>query len=122
MMSALDRVADGDLAHVLDFAQQMGTKRAPSGARHSELRASALDSLDLLETAARDLLLIRIGASDSFLLNQDQKERLRGVAGRFSPEGLLSFITGIRKARRDLRGNANPALAAESLMIGLRYH
>jgi len=109
LMDALARVAEGDLADVLELARLHGSKRPL-------LR----ESLDLLEVILRDLLFVRLGVDAEYLVNRDMIESIRCEAGRFSQSRLLGIIDQVRQTRRNLEVNANPTMAMESLLLELR--
>lgn len=91
-------------------------KRSPD--RINRIQVSEL--LDILQTWYRDLTLLRSNPQSELVINRDQAEVLRALAGGYTPEGLVWASQVIEETRRDLVAyNANFALACQVLMVKL---
>jgi DNA polymerase-3 subunit delta' len=109
LVEGFARVLQGDLADVLDLAEE-----------YSQGRDRAEDALNLLEIWCRDLLLCKLGVPARLLVNQDRRQVVADQAAGYSPRRLLAWIESIRRTRDGFRVNANPKMALESLLLGMR--
>ena len=112
LVAGFSRALGGDLADVLDMAEEHS--KGPKG------RDLAQDALNLLEIWCRDLLLCKLGVSADLLVNQDRREAVADQAAGLSSRRLLEWIESIRRTRSGFRVNANPKMAMESLLLGMR--
>ena len=112
LVAGFSRALGGDLADVLDMAEEHS--KGPKG------RDLARDALNLLEIWCRDLLLCKLGVSADLLVNQDRREAVADQAAGLSSRRLLEWIESIRRTRSGFRVNANPKMAMESLLLGMR--
>ena len=74
--------------------------------------------LDLWLDWWRDLMLVKVGCSDS-ITNIDSEAILVGMAGDYSLAQIRGFIDRIQAAGEQLRQNANPQLVLEVLMLSI---
>jgi DNA polymerase-3 subunit delta' len=74
--------------------------------------------LDLWLDWWRDLLLVKLGSSDS-VTNIDHESMLVDMAGGYRLEEIRAVINGIQATGEQLRQNANPRLAFEVLMLSI---
>lgn len=111
LVAGWSRVLQGDLGDVLDLAEE-----------YSQGRDQAQDALNLMEIWCRDLLLCKLGVPAELLVNQDRRQAVADQAAGFSSRRLLEWIESIRRTRDGFRVNANPKLALESLLLGMRMH
>jgi DNA polymerase III gamma/tau subunit len=111
LVEGFSRILAGDLSDVLAVAEE-----------YSKGRDQARDALNLLEIWCRDLLLCKLGVSGEMLVNQDRRDAIEGQAAGFTPRRLLEWIERIRRTRDAFRVNANPKMAMESLLLGMRMH
>ena len=109
LVAGFTRVLGGDLADVLAVAEE-----------YSKGRDQARDALNLLEIWCRDLLLCKLGVSAELLVNQDRREAVADQAAELSSRRVLGWIESIRRTRSGFRVNANPKMAMESLLLGMR--
>ena len=112
LVEGLSRALGGDLADVLAVAEEYS--KGPRG------RDLAQDALNLMEIWCRDLLLCKLGVSADLLVNQDRREAVADQATEVSSRRLLEWIESIRRTRSGFRVNANPKMAMESLLLGMR--
>lgn len=112
LVEGFTRALGGDLADVLAVAEEYS-----KGQKGREL---AQDALNLLEIWCRDLLLCKLGVSADLLVNQDRREAVADQAAGLSSRRLLEWIESIRRTRSGFRVNANPKMAMESLLLGMR--
>jgi DNA polymerase-3 subunit delta' len=91
-----------------------------SSAQRPGAREAAIESLDMLLVWYRDLLATKLQGEQAVIVNSDKQEMLLEQARRYPHGGhLLSRIEDILQARRRLRGNANPQIVTEHLMMRL---
>jgi DNA polymerase-3 subunit delta' len=109
LVAGFSRALGGDLADVLALAEE-----------YSKGRDQARDALNLLEIWCRDLLLCKLGVSADLLVNQDRREAVADQAAELSSRRVLEWIESIRRTRSGFRVNANPKMALESLLLGMR--
>ncbi|MDN5768281.1 MAG: DNA polymerase III subunit delta' [Humibacillus sp.] len=76
-------------------------------------------SLVDLSSIYRDALVTSLG-SDVELVNPDAIDKVRALAGVFSPEGLLAAMDAINEARDRINANVPPLLALEAMALQLR--
>ena len=84
----------------------------------SHRRESVQEILDLWLDWWRDLLLVKVGCSDT-ITNIDLEATLIEWARGFSLAQIRAFINGIQAAGEQLRENANPRLVLEVLMLSM---
>jgi DNA polymerase-3 subunit delta' len=111
LVAGFSRALGGDLADVLALAEE-----------YSKGRDQAQDALNLLEIWCRDLLFCKLGVSAKLLVNQDRREMVADQAAGFSSRRLLAWIESIRRTRDGFWVNANPKMALESLLLGMRTY
>jgi DNA polymerase III gamma/tau subunit len=68
----------------------------------------------------RDLLLCREGLAEERTVNVDRLDRIREEASRLSREAVLARIRAVNAAQAALRGNVNPTLTLEHLVLEMR--
>lgn len=83
----------------------------------STFKVSFLETLDILAMWYRDLLVLKIGGSQSELLNLDKKETLELFAQSYSLESLDKIINLIFEVRRETEQNLNPKLLCQRLLL-----
>jgi DNA polymerase-3 subunit delta' len=111
LLEGFSRALAGDLADVLDLAEEI-----------SKGRDQAQDALNLLEIWCRDLVLCKLGVSGDLLVNQDRREAVADQAAGLSSRQLLAWLEDIRRTRDGFWVNANPKMAMESLLLKMRVH
>jgi DNA polymerase-3 subunit delta' len=74
--------------------------------------------LDLWLDWWRDLLLVKLGATDT-ITNVDHEAELADMERGYSLVQIRAFINSIQAAGEQLRQNANPRLVLEVLMLGI---
>ncbi len=84
----------------------------------SQSRRSVQEVLDLWLNWWRDLLLVKVGCSDT-ITNVDFEATLSDWARDFSLAQIKAFINSIQAAGEQLRQNANPRLVLEVLMLSM---
>lgn len=112
LIQGLGRAVEGDLMDALELAGAVGEGR--------EARERLETRLDLLELWLRDVTLCRLGVGTQLWVNQDRVEELTRLAGGFEAERVLSWISRLRATRGALKVNANPRMALEALVLGMR--
>ena len=83
----------------------------------SKDKAALMDSLDIMTTWLRDLLIYKF--SPQKITNIDLAHRIKSASGRFSADALLLKIKHIQQTQRDVRANANLRLALDTLVVRL---
>jgi DNA polymerase-3 subunit delta' len=111
LMERLLEVIRGDNELRFDYAAQLA-------AQFSQNRASVHEVLDLWLDWWRDLLLVKLGSSDT-ITNIDHEAELVEMGGDYSLAQIRAFLGSIQAAGEQLEQNANPRLALEVLMLGI---
>ncbi|TES81600.1 MAG: AAA family ATPase [Dehalococcoidia bacterium] len=111
LMEKLVEVIRGDNELRFDYAAQLA-------AQFSQNRASVQEVLDLWLDWWRDLLLVKLGATDT-ITNVDHEAELADMERGYSLAQIRAFINSIQAAGEQLRQNANPRLVLEVLMLGI---
>ncbi len=83
-------------------------------------KAGIMDMLFVWETWYRDLLVVSAQAPDHLIINVDFLPKLQKSAESYNIKKLTQSLLAISQARRDLRGNRNPALVMEHSILNLR--
>jgi DNA polymerase-3 subunit delta' len=104
-------IANGDYDERFDYASQLV-------AQFNQNRGSVQQVLDLWLEWWRDLLLIKLGRSDT-ITNIDQEAVLVDMSRGYSLAQIRSFIGSIQAAGQQLEQNANPRLVLEVLMLSM---
>lgn len=68
----------------------------------------------------RDMLLIKYGGLQEFIINFDVKEKLESSSAAYTIDGLLQSISIIIKAERDVMANLNPLFLIERSLLALK--
>jgi DNA polymerase III subunit delta' len=76
--------------------------------------------LDLWRTWLRDLLLLTENLDEGRLINTDRLLQLREAAKGQTYRGVLHQLRAVDETHAALRGNVNPTLAMENLVLSLR--
>lgn len=90
-------------------------KRRATRAQRDVLDRAMVDLLSLY----RDALVVQLGA-DVELVNAQELELVRGLAGTSTPEQTLRRMDAVGEARTRLAGNVAPLLAVEAMVVALR--
>lgn len=109
VVEALDLVRQGDLADLLEQADDLG-----------QSRQSVESYLDLMEVWFRDILFINTNTDTDLVVNQDRLEWVHDHAGYYTAMHLLSLIERIRSTRKNLKVYANPKMVIESVLLATR--
>ena len=104
-------VGTGDLEERFAYAGELVTQ-------FSQNRRLAWEVLDLWLDWWRDLLLVKVGCSDT-IVNVDMLATLVDQARDCSLVQIKNFIRSIQATQEQLRQNANPRLALEVLMLNV---
>jgi len=84
----------------------------------NQSRGLVQEILDLWLDWWRDLLLVKLGSSDS-VTNIDHQSMLANIARGYRLAQIRAVINGIQVVGEQLRQNANPRLALEVLMLSI---
>lgn len=109
----------------LALAFSLLTRRPEEGfaQAHSRLQNLGKERRDLeafLEfflLLSRDLLVLKSGAGEEFVVNRDQVAEMNRARSRLSPAALGRIAAMIAEALGQLRGNANPELTLDALAV-----
>lgn len=110
----IDRLLDiinADYEERFTYAVQLATQ-------FSQSRGLVQEVLDLWLDWWRDLLLIKVGCSDT-ITNVDQLATLVEIANGYNLAQIRAVINSIQAAGEQLRQNANPRLVLEVLMFDI---
>ncbi|MBN1887701.1 MAG: DNA polymerase III subunit delta' [Thermoflexales bacterium] len=108
-------------ARLDELARLLDAKRVARFAYAEELagdNAAALETLDLLESWWRDVMLVAAG-SRAPLVNVDRRAELEQQAARFGVERARQAIAALSRTAWQIRHNANARLAIETLLLDL---
>ena len=111
LVEKLLEIIRGDNEARFDYAAQLA-------AQFGKNRAAVREVLDLWLDWWRDLLLVRLGSTDT-ITNVDHEAELVEMAQDYSLSQIRAFIANIQSAAEQLEQNANPRLALEVLMLGI---
>jgi DNA polymerase-3 subunit delta' len=111
LLERLLEVIRGDNEPRFDYAAQLA-------AQFGQNRASVREVLDLWLDWWRDLLLVKLGSSDT-ITNIDHEAELVEMGQSYSLSQIRAFIGSIQAAAEQLEQNANPRLALEVLMLSI---
>jgi DNA polymerase III gamma/tau subunit len=78
------------------------------------------ETLDLLLTWCRDLLVTAVLGHPGLAANRDRADALVAAVGQFPVEALTGAVAAVAAARDALEANANPRLTCEALLFRLR--
>jgi len=106
LMVRLGSLSTRDIAPLFATAEELGGNKD-----------MALDTLNLLVTYLRDILLMQGGSQE--LVNSDLLPLIAHNAARFSPNEIMERISRVFEARYALQRNVNPKLALEVLFMRL---
>jgi DNA polymerase-3 subunit delta' len=87
--------------------------------RKAESLSNAQDSLDLLLSWYRDLLLVKQGCSHDLLIHSVEKGDLEKIARSCSDVQIEKFIRTTLRTQNLIQRNVNPTLALEVMMLHL---
>jgi DNA polymerase-3 subunit delta' len=111
LIERLLEVIRGDNEQRFDYAAQLAAK-------FSQNRGSVQEVLDLWLDWWRDLLLVRLGSTDT-ITNIDHEAVLIEIGRGYSLAQIRAFIYSIQAAGEQLSQNANPRLVLEVLMLSI---
>jgi DNA polymerase-3 subunit delta' len=86
--------------------------------RYTDARSELFDMLDEWETWWRDVMVVKVGASD-LAVSVDQLPSLNSIARRTPVAKAADAVRLIQQTRKQLLENVNPRLALEALTLGL---
>lgn len=111
-------LSKGDaLTMAMDAAvKEKGKGSDPAAAEEPGL----LEMLALWGGWFRDLLIVKVGASDRLITNMDFRERLNEVARSATVEALTASLRAVDQAARDLRRMGNPQLVMGHTVLDLQ--
>ena len=110
-MDRLRDIINADYEERFDYAAQLA-------AQFSQNRGLVQEVLDLWLDWWRDLMLVKVGCSDT-ITNADLEVRLVEMVRGYSLAQIKAFINSIQAASEQLRQNANPRLVLEVLMLDI---
>jgi len=109
LVGSLTELDNLDLEDILSLAGE-----------HGQNRLTLLEALEMLELWCRDVLVAAAGAGQQQLVNLDRLGWIDRQAACTSLRRLLRWIERIRLTRGQLKINANPRMAMESLLLSMR--
>jgi DNA polymerase-3 subunit delta' len=108
LLTLLESAGGGaELGQALGLAEQLG---ADAGSFQA--------AMNTLAGILRDLALLHQGTADDALVHADAAARLRPLAARFGGRAAAE-LGRLEQAGRRVRGNVNPRLAAEAILLEL---
>ncbi|MDP2647333.1 MAG: DNA polymerase III subunit delta' [Desulfobacterales bacterium] len=85
----------------------------------SKNKETLTEALDIIKSWLRDAVIGRYLPEK--IINTDLTEKILTASEKLSPAALLEKIEAVEKTQKNIRGNANLRLAAESLLIQLAF-
>lgn len=82
-----------------------------------EKKSGLQEALDILMSFYRDLAVIKF--RQGRIINEDLMEKIHAAAGDLCETALVTNLEAIETTRKHIRGNANPRLAIELLLMQL---
>jgi len=83
-------------------------------------RQALQEVLEVVRVRLRDLLLCREGLADGRVVDAERLPRLQQEAARTSRSAVLRQLRAVQEAQLALRGNVNPTLTLENLVLHMR--
>jgi DNA polymerase-3 subunit delta' len=105
----ISRIQKGDLEDLLTIADE-----------HGRSRSQVQEILEQMEVWCRDMLLAKLNVADEYFVNLDRSRDIHQTADLCSSNKLLDWIDRIRITHNQLKLNANPRMALESLLVNMR--
>ncbi|MDM8550894.1 DNA polymerase III subunit delta' C-terminal domain-containing protein, partial [Desulfobacterales bacterium HSG2] len=96
------------VARVLAFAEKL-----------SKNKEILPDSLEIMKTWLRDLIICKLVPDPGKIINRDLAEKILHVSQKITVKSLLLKIKAIQSAQKKLRANANVRLTLEALVMRL---
>jgi len=109
----LHNVITSPFVSLFDIAQKLINKGSPKDNRMNLM-------LRVWRSLYRDMLLIKYGGLQDFIINLDLKEQLEISSSAFTIDGLLQSISIIVRAERDLMANLNVLFLMERSLFALK--
>lgn len=103
----------------LGVAVEIAKKFKKKSASKNE-EAGILDLLSVWKGWFRDLMVIKIDADESNLINIDFSHKLKDISKKFNVENLIKSFSILDKAQRDILRNRNLELLMENTVLSLR--
>jgi DNA polymerase-3 subunit delta' len=101
-----------------DYRNALSDAAAEIGDERSKAKAEA--TLSLLAVWLRDAYALALGGPDVRLVNADDRSALEKFAAAFGSADLLSVITVIERAARDIQRNTSITLTLLTAMMDIR--
>ncbi|MDD5086113.1 MAG: DNA polymerase III subunit delta' C-terminal domain-containing protein [Candidatus Omnitrophica bacterium] len=80
-------------------------------------RQEILETLDLLMTFLRDLIVFKTTGVVDDLFHKDKLDKLEGLAGYLTSDEILKLVKNLHETREAISGNANQKLAMNRLAV-----
>jgi len=112
-ITMLHNVITSPFGSLFDIAQNFINKGNPKDNRMNLM-------LRVWRSLYRDMLLIKHGGLQDFIINFDFKEQLESSSSAFTIDGLLQSISIIVRAERDLMANLNVLFLMERSLFALK--
>ena len=109
----------------LQSLRSAATSRSPTllfqtAAECGKDRKEVAEVLDLWRAWLRDVLMIAARIRGAMIVNETSSEELTKDAERLSVPGALAQLRIVDEVQMALRGNVNPTLAVEHLLLHMR--
>jgi DNA polymerase III subunit delta' len=124
----LNSLSTYKLADSLDLAEQLLNKAKKIAAAWEELdeatsktdlnRRAQKTLIQIIISALHDAMRLNVSGSQG-LVNSDQKEQIKSIAGRFNPEQSAEKIVDAYKTMHWIESNVNEKLIFEQLLLNL---
>ncbi len=73
--------------------------------------------LEMAKTLLRDLIVVKTSEEGSRLIHSDLSEELEAMAGKWNLSSLLRRVEILHQTSQAIKGNANPRLSLEAMML-----
>ena len=120
-LARLHSVVGGSFDTLLDLARECSSleRKSSDGSMEPREEKTAL-MLGIWKSWYRDLLLIKHGGARDLVFNSDLGSNLEEASASYTVHALISAISVISRAERDLMHNRNPLLILERSLLGLK--
>ena len=108
ILKSVTGLSRGSVLPLLDLAKEMAAEKE-----------TIPDTLEVLQSFYRDLLVYSQGRPESALINIDLMEKIRRVAAREDTTSILRKLEAIEAGRKNLDRNVNAQLNLEVLLLRL---
>ncbi|MBW1691229.1 MAG: DNA polymerase III subunit delta' [Deltaproteobacteria bacterium] len=120
-LGRLRNAVGGSFDILLDLARECSSLERTKPAGNMEPREEKIAlMMGIWKSWYRDMLLIKQGGARDLIFNSDLSSHLEEASASYTVHALISAISVISRAERDLMNNRNPLLILERSLLGLK--